>query len=175
MVGLLQPGEQVRIRVGDSVHASMELLSERQNARSDRGILWMRRRIRANCLYVRVLSEMGMPRGQEQTSLDAKRTDAGNRLHRLELEPGLLETDRREQCEEPCADLLDLALCPGPDGLEDDGNHSPGLEHPPYLLYSGLLIRPERQGIRGERYIERGIFKREGQGRTWLQAHSPFS
>src|SRR5215469_356963 len=121
-----------------------------------------------------VLREVKVP-GQEPNSLGAKRTHTCNRLHWLELQPGLVETDLREQCEEPCADLFDLALRPGPARLEDDGDHSPGLEYPPYLLHSGFLIRPERQGIRGERFVERGIFKREGQGRTWLQAHSPFS
>ena len=65
--------------------------------------------------------------GQEPNSLDAKCAHAGDGLHRLELEPGLLETDLGEQCEEPCADLFDLALRPGPAGLEDDGDHSAGL------------------------------------------------
>jgi len=64
---------------------------------------WMRRRHGANCLYMSMLSEMGKSWGQRPNSRDAKRTDAGNRLHRLEPQHGLLETDPLEQCYKPCA------------------------------------------------------------------------
>jgi hypothetical protein len=81
--------------------------------------------------------------GQELNSLDAKRAHTGNRLHWLELQPDLLETDLREQCHQPCADLFDLALRPGSAGLENDGYHSAGFKYPPHLLYPHFLIWPE--------------------------------
>jgi hypothetical protein len=89
------------------------------------------------------------------SSLDAKRANAGDGLHRLELHPGLLETDRRKQFHQPCADLFDLALRPDPDWLEDDRYPSLGFGCALYLLRPGFLIRPERHGIGGERFIEK--------------------
>jgi hypothetical protein len=83
----------------------------------------------------------------------------GNRLHRLELQPGLLEADLGEQCRQSFADLFDLPLRPGPARLKNDGDHSPRLEDPPHLFYSRFLIGPERQGIGRERLIEQGLFK----------------